>query len=411
MCESEQAWADVVCPYCEGDEHTSVYNITRPTRTEVLLCLRCGLGFQANPLREAELEAYYASSSTGYAHGHGSRSARLVACRHQCIDPFLELSATSSRSQGQIVDIGCGFGDFLASWRDNPFGKEARLIGVELNPERIHYARERLGLEVLERSYSGVEWSSNQTDLVTAFGVLEHLEEPAHFFSIIYRMLKPQGLLVVSVPDLDRPLIALSEFFQIEHILYFSAEVLKKMAESAGFTIEHHTDTTPSYPDITLVLRKPARDGTVVPKTYSNWKPDRRWLQRIESSLRTYSVERHRLQRRVKQILDKYGVFGILDQCAIYGAGEHTKELISAFPQLESIPFFLDSDPKKVGLSFCKGTIYQMSDLSTLPIKKVIISSQAFEDEMAAALIEFKKTVGGSVADIDVITLYSNEAK
>lgn len=101
---------------------------------------------------------------------------------------------------GELLDIGCGTGNFLAAARDAGY----RVTGIELDRKAASFAKERLGLQrVLPLTIADfVQQTANETfDVVTFFEVLEHQAEPAEFLRGVKACLKPRGTIALSVPN------------------------------------------------------------------------------------------------------------------------------------------------------------------------------------------------------------------
>lgn len=102
---------------------------------------------------------------------------------------------------GTAVDVGCGTGTFaiaLASQRP-----DARVIGVDGDPEILARARRKLGADVVEWQEGlaqGLPLADQSTDVVTMSLVLHHLlpEEKRGALTEVRRILKPGGRLHIA---------------------------------------------------------------------------------------------------------------------------------------------------------------------------------------------------------------------
>src|SRR5205085_2662662 len=85
--------------------------------------------------------------------------------------------------------------------------------------------------------------TSRVYDVVTAFDVLEHVEEPVDFMAGLSRLLKPNGLLFLSTPDLDSLTARLLgrhwHFFCPYHLVYFSRQTATTLAQRFGLECLH----------------------------------------------------------------------------------------------------------------------------------------------------------------------------
>ena len=142
----------------------------------------------------------------------------------------------------KFLDFGMGWSDWLLM--ANGFGYEC--FGVELSENRIKYAASR-GIKVL-----GWEQAEKLCfDFINTEQVFEHIPEPLETLKKLKKILKPGGLIKISVPtvgDIDRLLKkmdwkakkgtqnSLNPVAPLEHIQYFKRSSLTQMAEMAGMT-------------------------------------------------------------------------------------------------------------------------------------------------------------------------------
>jgi ubiquinone/menaquinone biosynthesis C-methylase UbiE len=100
-----------------------------------------------------------------------------------------------------VLDIACGSGygsHYLVS-------KGARWVfGVDISKNAIRYARRKYShrnIEYLVGDCEAIPLSNNLVDVVIAFEIIEHVKNYKKFLKEIKRVLKPNGLLVLSTPN------------------------------------------------------------------------------------------------------------------------------------------------------------------------------------------------------------------
>jgi len=98
---------------------------------------------------------------------------------------------------GTLLDVGCGQGDFLYAARRHGFDVQ----GVDFQPELARIGRELYGLAISCRDIREELAEGRMYDVVTAFEVLEHVEEPVGFLRTLGRVGRH---VVVSVPSAER---------------------------------------------------------------------------------------------------------------------------------------------------------------------------------------------------------------
>ena len=101
----------------------------------------------------------------------------------------------------KVLDLACGegYGSFLLS-------KTARCVmGIDINPETIQHASNAYpkdNLEFKEGSILNVPISGSKIfDVIICFEVIEHITEHEILLSEISRLLKDEGLLIISTPN------------------------------------------------------------------------------------------------------------------------------------------------------------------------------------------------------------------
>lgn len=143
-------------------------------------------------------------------------------------------------SQLKFLDFGMGWGDWLLM--ASSFGYDC--YGLESSESRIKYAKQR-GLKVIDWE----EAKNIRFDFINTEQVFEHIPDPLETLIKLKKLLKPNGLIKISVPaarDINRRLDlmdwqapkgsknSLNPVAPLEHIQYFRRSSLDRMAEKAG---------------------------------------------------------------------------------------------------------------------------------------------------------------------------------
>jgi 2-polyprenyl-3-methyl-5-hydroxy-6-metoxy-1,4-benzoquinol methylase len=138
---------------------------------------------------------------------------------------------------GELLDIGCGTGNFLAAARDTGY----RVTGIELDHNAARFAKERLDLQrVLPLTISefAEQHPEERFDVVTFFEVLEHQAAPMEFLQRVKMCVRPGGVIALSVPNRERWLAGPDVLdYPPNHFLRWSAAALKKFLSAQGFEI------------------------------------------------------------------------------------------------------------------------------------------------------------------------------
>jgi len=97
------------------------------------------------------------------------------------------------------LDIGCAGGDLVHALRE--LGINA--YGVDISEYAISHSIQgvRQYLQPVDVDSEGLPFGENSFDLVTALGVIEHLQRPDHLISETRRVLKPRGGMYILTPS------------------------------------------------------------------------------------------------------------------------------------------------------------------------------------------------------------------
>ncbi len=244
------------CLLCGGDHAHVVQETVMGDASGTLRaarCLTCS-HVQLSPPRY-DLSLYDADGQVNFVIGHyGTPIETLFA--HSAIEArrriarFAEYGETLTRAdrpRARLLDIGGGYGFFgsaLTAARPDVATCVLEPSGSRAETGRAHFVTRAdpsfppptFTVGLLDEAFL----SANRAgyDVVTLWHVLEHVENPARFLADAGALLRSGGTLWIEVPNLDDELATLSpayrrRCFMHEHISYFSAAVLERMATRA----------------------------------------------------------------------------------------------------------------------------------------------------------------------------------
>ena len=95
-----------------------------------------------------------------------------------------------------FLEVGCGAGDLLVSLAKRGY----RGLGVDLSPEAIAVAQQRLTEGEVTASVKSVEEVEGLFDVVIASEVLEHCADDRSFLALLRDRVRPGGHLLLTVP-------------------------------------------------------------------------------------------------------------------------------------------------------------------------------------------------------------------
>lgn len=232
----------VRCNYCQSDDTRLVTSgpdllLELPGDFKLVRCNVCGLIYQNPQLSPSELEPHYPEIYEPYRknpedelsffrridsqHGLNRRCRHLMKYRPQ---------------PGNILDIGCATGLFLNTMRDYGW----ITTGIEPSKYASEYARKTFNINVKTGVLEDLNIPTDEFDVVTMWDVLEHVPDPRMTLTEVARVLKPGGLLALSLPN---PTCPEAQIFgdswigwdRPRHLYLFTPDILQKYLCDAGF--------------------------------------------------------------------------------------------------------------------------------------------------------------------------------
>jgi len=140
------------------------------------------------------------------------------------------------RGGGKVLDVGCGAGGNLKTLHDQGWDP----YGIEISEVAAAHARELVTKNIHAGTLESAPFVSKSFDLVLMSHSLEHLPSPVDALRRIHRLLKDDGLLVVSVPNLSSLEFKLFGpwWFHLDpprHLYHFGKRTLSRLLEQTGF--------------------------------------------------------------------------------------------------------------------------------------------------------------------------------
>ncbi|MDF5728298.1 MAG: class I SAM-dependent methyltransferase, partial [Rhizonema sp. PD38] len=147
----------------------------------------------------------------------------------------------------QVLDFGCATGYFAQLLQS----KGCQVTGVEVNPSAAKVA-EQYCQKVIVTDLDFVslgEILPKQTFDVAVFGdVLEHLRDPWKVLQETKQLLKPEGYVVASIPNIAHGAIRLAllqgrfEYMELgildnTHLRFFTRKSVEKLFEDSGYIV------------------------------------------------------------------------------------------------------------------------------------------------------------------------------
>ncbi len=211
------------CPVCGGSSSTERF---KKQTLRIVGCDACSMVF-ADPIEKGWADGSYYDQLSGpfylsqaklegdYATPRFARELRLF--RRFC-------------TGGTVLDVGCSTGAFLYQLGAR-FPGDYETMGIDVAGPALDHAASR-GIRVLRESYLDTPISDGSLSAVTFWAVMEHLENPGHFLAKTARLLKPNGVCFLLVPNYRSLAVRLLgqkyRYIFPQHVNYFSRSTLRR---------------------------------------------------------------------------------------------------------------------------------------------------------------------------------------
>jgi SAM-dependent methyltransferase len=204
-----------------------------PINSGVLVrCRQCGL-YYANPRKEEAIQEVITGQTAPelLAGKMINQQGRILEFKDQ-----LGVIARYKKPPGKLLDVGCYEGFFLNEARHAAWS----CTGVEPSRGGARFARETLGLDVREGILETSHFGAGAFDVVSMLAVLEHVPKPVETLTAVKRVLKRDGLLVISVPVIPSYLKLVRSRWRMfigDHYFFFSDRAMQALLGKLGFRL------------------------------------------------------------------------------------------------------------------------------------------------------------------------------
>lgn len=206
-----------------------------------------------------------------------------------------------------ILDCACGRGFYLNMLR---YVSRCKLVGLELDWEVIQKARRNVGhlpdVLLTNANIYALPYPDDTFDAVILSEILEHVDRDVDGLREVYRVLKPGGVVAVTVPNANYPFwwdpinktleTVFGRHIQrgplagiwANHVRLYTPEQLRNSVLAAGFEIEEERAFThysfPFIHNLVYGLGKPLLESGMMPAAMAN-AADRTAFDKNDGSL------------------------------------------------------------------------------------------------------------------------------
>ena len=192
--------------------------------------------------------------------------------------------------EARILDCACGRGFYLNMYR---YVSECALVGLELDAEIIRKAQRNVGhlpgITLTRGNIYALPFPADYFDGVILSEILEHIEDDVAGLREVWRVLKPGGVVAITVPHANYPFLwdpinwTLERVFHTHirrgplagiwanHVRLYRREQLRAVVQQAGFVVEAERSFThysfPFIHNLVYGLGKPLLESGLLPES------------------------------------------------------------------------------------------------------------------------------------------------
>lgn len=234
------------CPICGNITYHHVftcvdYFVSRES-FDIVECCECGMRMTDEVPDENVIGHYY--ETTDYISHSDTKKGMINVLYHNVRRKMLQkkaqwVEAYSPQNQGVLLDMGAGTGYFAHAMQQR--GWTATM--VEQSAQARQFAFERFGLGASASLKEYVETTlSGSLDIITLWHVLEHLDGLNDVMRRFYELLKPEGVLIIAVPNHSSYDARVYEsdwaaYDVPRHLWHFTPKQMEMLAVKHGFRL------------------------------------------------------------------------------------------------------------------------------------------------------------------------------
>ncbi|MGZ4038405.1 MAG: class I SAM-dependent methyltransferase, partial [Bacteroidia bacterium] len=141
------------------------------------------------------------------------------------------------KPKGDLFDLGAGWGHFMLAGIELGYS----VYGIEISEQPYLYSKNDLKLPVDHIDFFDMS-EEKKFDIITLWDVLEHIDKADTFIEKCARITKPDGIIVIQVPQIDSYFAKKHKdnwkMMGLDHVNYFSKKTIAQLLERYGYKVE-----------------------------------------------------------------------------------------------------------------------------------------------------------------------------
>ncbi len=163
-------------------------------------CINCGMvttyPLPSNVQIKKHYQAEFKKGNYKFLRVYSKQYERVYKGFIKEINKYLK-SQGKTLNNLKILDIGCFTGDFL--YLASREGADVK--GIELQSDAVRLASVKLPGKILQKDISSNPFKGKRFDIVTMFGLIEHVKNPYQLVKNVSQLVKKGGIVVIQTPN------------------------------------------------------------------------------------------------------------------------------------------------------------------------------------------------------------------
>jgi methionine biosynthesis protein MetW len=236
----------IPCDLCGSDEHKFLFEAKDRLHGfegtfSYVICKNCGLVFMNPQVAPGEIVKFYPHDYAPHKAKVDTKQLDQSAIKHKLKKrPFIASLCQRLTGQSRVLDIGCGNGNFLYEIKT---ATGCQAYGIDISKMAAQTALENYDIDVFTGTILEAPFPDNYFDAITAWAFLEHVNNPSEVLMKMSKILKDDGLCIISIPNFNSLNARLfkNKWFHLDcprHLYIFSAKTITGLFEKSNLKIK-----------------------------------------------------------------------------------------------------------------------------------------------------------------------------
>ena len=134
----------------------------------------------------------------------------------------------------KILEIGVGTGVHMIMFDKNGYD----ITGIEPDTRNTTLINKKLKFGNCINGFVEDQTFENKFDIIWLYHVVEHIVNPKNLLEYCYKFLKPNGLVIIAVPDCDNLMSLKDSIDNPDHLWHFTKKSLTELSSKMNYKIE-----------------------------------------------------------------------------------------------------------------------------------------------------------------------------